>query len=86
MKYVLCFVITTLFFASCMAQHQVGNRYASFGQTEGQADGQSQARPRPRNQAEELGNVAWGRDLDAAKAKSAKTGKPILLLFQEVPG
>ncbi|MDA8563184.1 thioredoxin family protein [Mariniblastus sp.] len=65
-----------------MAQYQVGDRYASFGQT----DGQSQPRPRIRNQAEELGNVAWGRDLNAAKAKSAETGKPILLLFQEVPG
>jgi hypothetical protein len=65
-----------------MAKYQVGDRFAAFDES----DGQSQRRPRIRNQAEELGNVAWGRDLDAAKAKSAKTGKPILLLFQEVPG
>ena len=34
----------------------------------------------------ELGKVAWGRDLDAAVAKSKKSNKPIALLFQEVPG
>ncbi|QDU86364.1 hypothetical protein Pla163_35150 [Planctomycetes bacterium Pla163] len=34
----------------------------------------------------EIGTVAWLRDLDAGKAESARTGKPILLLFQEVPG
>ncbi len=34
----------------------------------------------------ELGQVDWGRDLDTAKAESAKTGKPVLLLFQEIPG
>ncbi len=34
----------------------------------------------------ELGKVRWQRDLEAAKAKSAETGKPIFVLFQEVPG
>ncbi|NNC90828.1 MAG: hypothetical protein HKN82_20430 [Akkermansiaceae bacterium] len=34
----------------------------------------------------ELGAVRWSRDLDAALASSAKSGKPVLLLFQEVPG
>jgi len=34
----------------------------------------------------ELGAVNWGRDLEAAKKTSAKTGKPIMVLFQEVPG
>ncbi len=34
----------------------------------------------------ELGAVAWGRDLEAAKKVSSKTGKPIFVLFQEVPG
>ena len=82
MKLVLCFAGATLFLASCMSQYQVGDQYASFGET----DGQAKPRARGRNQAEELGNVAWGRDLDAAKAKSAETGKPILVLFQEVPG
>lgn len=37
-------------------------------------------------QPEELGKVQWLRDLDAGKAQSEKSGKPILLLFQEVPG
>ncbi len=35
---------------------------------------------------EELGRVHWLRDLDAGRAESQKSGKPILLLFQEVPG
>lgn len=34
----------------------------------------------------EIGLVDWNRDLDAALATSAKTGKPVLVLFQEVPG
>ncbi len=34
----------------------------------------------------EVGKVKWGRDLDAALAKSKKTGRPIFILFQEVPG
>ncbi|MEM9017511.1 MAG: VPGUxxT family thioredoxin-like (seleno)protein, type 2 [Verrucomicrobiota bacterium] len=34
----------------------------------------------------EVGEVNWGRDLDAAYATSAKSGKPVLILFQEVPG
>lgn len=34
----------------------------------------------------EAGNVRWGRDLDAALNNSAKTGKPVLVLFQEIPG
>ena len=34
----------------------------------------------------EVGDVRWGRDLDAALANSAETGKPVLVLFQEVPG
>ena len=38
------------------------------------------------NQPEELGGVDWLRDLGAAKEQSLQTGKPILLLFQEIPG
>lgn len=34
----------------------------------------------------EAGKVAWGRDLDAALASSAKTGRPLFALFQEIPG
>lgn len=34
----------------------------------------------------EVGNVRWGRDLEAAFRDSANSGKPVLLLFQEVPG
>ncbi len=37
-------------------------------------------------QPEELGNVNWLRDYDKAVASSKETGKPILILFQEVPG
>jgi len=34
----------------------------------------------------ELGLVRWGRSLDAARAESRRTGRPVLLLFQEIPG
>ena len=35
---------------------------------------------------EEVGTVTWGRDYDTALASAKKTGKPVLLLFQEIPG
>jgi len=34
----------------------------------------------------EVGDVRWGRDFDAALKMSAESGKPVLVLFQEVPG
>ncbi len=34
----------------------------------------------------ELGRVGWGRDLEQARGQSAQSGKPVLVLFQEVPG
>jgi len=34
----------------------------------------------------ELGNVHWLRSYDDAEAKSKTEGKPILILFQEIPG
>lgn len=34
----------------------------------------------------ELGEVAWLRDHDRAVALAAEQGKPVLLLFQEIPG
>jgi hypothetical protein len=34
----------------------------------------------------EVGQVSWNRDLAAAFRKSATTKKPVLILFQEVPG
>ena len=42
----------------------------------------AQAGPTPR----ELGDVAWNRDYAAAKKQSARTGRPLLILFDEVPG
>ncbi len=36
--------------------------------------------------APELGTVAWGRDFAAAQRLASESGKPIFLLFQEVPG
>lgn len=38
------------------------------------------------DQPVELGNVSWLRDFDDAKAASKSEGKPIFILFQEVPG
>ncbi len=37
-------------------------------------------------QPKELGKVNWLRNIEAAQAQSAKEQKPILILFQEVPG
>lgn len=34
----------------------------------------------------EKGRVDWSRDLEQAKQASAKSGKPLLVLFQEIPG
>lgn len=34
----------------------------------------------------EVGKVRWGRDHDAALAAAKTSGKPVFLLFQEVPG
>ncbi|TNE68788.1 MAG: thioredoxin family protein [Bacteroidetes bacterium] len=34
----------------------------------------------------ELGAVHWSRDLDTGTAEAKRTGKPLLVLFQEVPG
>jgi len=34
----------------------------------------------------EVGDVHWGRDFEAALKMSAESGKPVLVLFQEVPG
>ena len=38
------------------------------------------------NQPIEVGTVNWLRDLDLAREQSMANGKPIFLLFQEVPG
>jgi hypothetical protein len=34
----------------------------------------------------ELGKVAWERSYEKGMASAAKSGKPVFLLFQEVPG
>lgn len=34
----------------------------------------------------EAGSVSWGRDFDEALRTSKKTGMPVLVLFQEIPG
>ena len=46
----------------------------------------SQTRTNPQDQDKELGKVAWLRDYDAALALAKKESKPVLILFQEVPG
>jgi len=40
----------------------------------------------PQDQPQELGSVAWYRNYDMALAQAQKTGKPVFILFQEVPG
>ncbi len=34
----------------------------------------------------ELGKIQWGRDLDHALLAAQTSGKPVFVLFQEVPG
>ena len=46
----------------------------------------SQSKTKAFNQAEELGIVSWYRDYEQALAQSKKQHKPVLILFQEVPG
>ena len=43
-------------------------------------------RTTPSAQPRELGKVSWFRNEGHAQAASRRTGKPILMLFQEVPG
>jgi len=43
-------------------------------------------RTNPKDQPVELGKVSWYRDFDQAIALSKSEDKPILILFQEVPG
>jgi hypothetical protein len=42
--------------------------------------------PAPPNNPKELGWVAWERDFNRAQMRAAETGKPLFVLFQEVPG
>ena len=44
------------------------------------------ASPAPDHRPVEAGRVEWGRDVDAALQASEESGKPVFLLFQEVPG
>ena len=38
------------------------------------------------NPIKEIGSVKWLRDFDSAQEISSKSGKPVFLLFQEIPG
>jgi hypothetical protein len=38
------------------------------------------------NEHVELGTISWSRDYDQALARASKTNRPVLILFQEVPG
>jgi len=46
----------------------------------------AQERTNPLQQDQELGKVSWYRDYDVATSLSKKENKPVLILFQEVPG
>jgi len=48
--------------------------------------GFAQSQARVFSEHSELGQVAWHRDYNQALALSKESGKPVLLLFQEVPG
>ena len=40
----------------------------------------------PQGNPVEVGSVRWGRDLDTALTASDRTGRPVFVLFQEIPG
>ncbi len=42
--------------------------------------------PAPDDTPVELGRIPWLRDFEAAKAEAARSGKPLLVLFDEIPG
>jgi hypothetical protein len=42
--------------------------------------------PAVENEHVELGTVSWLRDYQEALSRASETGKPVLILFQEVPG
>ena len=46
----------------------------------------AQERTNPKDQDTELGKVSWYRDYNQAVALAVEQDKPILILFQEVPG
>lgn len=54
--------------------------------SEGKSETQNDIYQTAENNPQELGVIHWQRDLDAAYQASNKTGKPVFLLFQEVPG
>lgn len=45
-----------------------------------------ETRTNSRNQNIELGKVSWVRDYHQALAQSERTGKPVIVFFQEIPG
>lgn len=49
-------------------------------------NGNAQERTNALQQDVELGKVSWYRDYDTATSLSKKENKPVLILFQEVPG
>ena len=46
----------------------------------------AQKKTNPSNQSEELGAISWYRDYNTALKLSKEENKPVLILFQEVPG
>ena len=81
---VLGVFVVGMVLVSRMAQSQVVGSGAKSPSTTPVASLLSE-RP-PVDQPVEIGHVRWGRDLDAALAASKQSGKPVLLLFQEIPG
>ena len=46
----------------------------------------AQTKTNPKSQPEELGSVSWYRTYEEALVASNKENKPVLILFQEIPG
>lgn len=65
--------LTALFFVSTFALAQDSTRAEWLKST-------------LKNPIKEIGTVKWRRDFEAAKKISEESGKPVFLLFQEIPG
>lgn len=74
MRFLRVLSLATL--AACAPAHSGGSALEASASLAGVAP----------DQPVELGLVHWERDHDAAFARAARESKPVLLLFQEVPG
>ena len=80
-------VLTLLALASLLACATLADREVGSPTRVGpRAEGGAQVSWRAVEQEVELGQVRWQRDYDAARKQALETGRPLFVLFDEVPG